>query len=282
VSHRSRPPAEPARDTAAIRVYRRPHGELADDRPRQAPAQPRAAADREFDRCDRLRRRRHRGRRSTLRTCLHRAPLFIGVVFVLSALLLLVVFRSLLIPIQAVLMNLLSFGAALGVVQAIFERGWLAARSASRRANRRVRAGDRVRDRLRLSMDTRSSSSSRIHEEWQREHDASASRSRRCRRTGRVITAAATVMIAVFHFLCRRRPAALQLFGFFDGDCGVLGRIRHPEHSPTGGARANRRPQTWRFPNGLGRYLPHLAIELPARAGASIPAEPPNRSLHRN
>jgi len=53
-------------------------------------------------------------------------PLFIGVVFVLSALLLLVVFRSLLIPIQAVLMNLLSFGAALGVVQAIFERGWLA------------------------------------------------------------------------------------------------------------------------------------------------------------
>jgi len=53
-------------------------------------------------------------------------PLFIGMVVLLSALLLLVVFRSLLIPLQAAFMNLLSIAAALGVVQAIFERGWLA------------------------------------------------------------------------------------------------------------------------------------------------------------
>ena len=52
-------------------------------------------------------------------------PLFIGVVVLLSALLLLIVFRSLLIPLQAAAMNLLSIAAALGVVQAIFERGWL-------------------------------------------------------------------------------------------------------------------------------------------------------------
>src|SRR5205823_12070533 len=52
-------------------------------------------------------------------------PLFIGLVVLLSALLLLVVFRSLLIPVQAALMNLLSIAAALGVVQAIFERDWL-------------------------------------------------------------------------------------------------------------------------------------------------------------
>src|SRR6266540_3374342 len=55
-------------------------------------------------------------------------PLFIGMVVLLSALLLLIVFRSLLIPLQAAVMNLLSIAAALGVVQAIFERGWLGGR----------------------------------------------------------------------------------------------------------------------------------------------------------
>ena len=55
----------------------------------------------------------------------HKLPLFVGIVIALSALLLFVVFRSALIPLQAAAMNLLSIGAALGVVQAIFERGWL-------------------------------------------------------------------------------------------------------------------------------------------------------------
>jgi putative drug exporter of the RND superfamily len=54
-------------------------------------------------------------------------PLFVGVVVLLSALLLLLVFRSLVIPIQAALMNLLSIGASLGVVVAIFQwAGWAA------------------------------------------------------------------------------------------------------------------------------------------------------------
>ena len=52
-------------------------------------------------------------------------PLFIGIVVLLSALLLLVVFRSLVIPLQAAVMNLLSIGASLGVVVAIFQWGWL-------------------------------------------------------------------------------------------------------------------------------------------------------------
>ena len=50
--------------------------------------------------------------------------LFIAVVVLLSALLLLVVFRSLLIPLQAAVMNLLSIGAALGVIVAAFQFGW--------------------------------------------------------------------------------------------------------------------------------------------------------------
>src|SRR5205085_7728132 len=52
-------------------------------------------------------------------------PLFIAVVIALSALLLLIVFRSLVIPLQAAAMNLLSIGASLGIVQLVFQRGWL-------------------------------------------------------------------------------------------------------------------------------------------------------------
>ena len=55
----------------------------------------------------------------------NKLPLFIGVVVLLSALLLMIVFRSLVIPLQAAVMNLLTIGAALGVVVAIFQWGWL-------------------------------------------------------------------------------------------------------------------------------------------------------------
>jgi RND superfamily putative drug exporter len=51
--------------------------------------------------------------------------LFIGVVVLLSALLLMVVFRSLLIPLQAALMNLLSIGASMVIVVAVFQWSWL-------------------------------------------------------------------------------------------------------------------------------------------------------------
>src|SRR4029077_13974372 len=52
-------------------------------------------------------------------------PLFIGVVVLLSALLLMAVFRSILVPLKAMLMNLLSIGAAFGIVVAVFQWGWL-------------------------------------------------------------------------------------------------------------------------------------------------------------
>ena len=52
-------------------------------------------------------------------------PLFIGIVVLLSALLLFVIFRSLVIPVQAALMNLLSIGGALGATVAVFQWGWL-------------------------------------------------------------------------------------------------------------------------------------------------------------
>ena len=53
-----------------------------------------------------------------------RLPLFVGAVVGLSFLLLMVVFRSVLVPLKAALMNLLSIGAAYGVVVAVFQWGW--------------------------------------------------------------------------------------------------------------------------------------------------------------
>ena len=77
-------------------------------------------------------------------------PLFIGIVVALSALLLMIVFRSLLIPLQGAAMNLLSIGASLGVTQAIFQRG-LARRPDrhSTRTDRRVHPRIPIRDRIR-------------------------------------------------------------------------------------------------------------------------------------
>ncbi|HEU5449479.1 MAG TPA: MMPL family transporter, partial [Acidimicrobiia bacterium] len=53
-----------------------------------------------------------------------RLPIFIGAVLLLSFLLLLMVFRSVVVPLKAVVMNLLSIGAAYGVVVAVFQWGW--------------------------------------------------------------------------------------------------------------------------------------------------------------
>ena len=53
-----------------------------------------------------------------------RLPLFIAVVIILSFLLLMTVFRSILVPLKAAIMNLLSIGAAYGVIVMIFQCGW--------------------------------------------------------------------------------------------------------------------------------------------------------------
>src|SRR5690606_22685144 len=53
-----------------------------------------------------------------------RLPILIGAVLILSFVLLLVVFRSLLVPLKAVILNLLSIGAAYGSLVAIFQWGW--------------------------------------------------------------------------------------------------------------------------------------------------------------
>jgi RND superfamily putative drug exporter len=188
-------------------------------------------------------------------------PLFIGMVVLLSALLLLIVFRSLLIPLQAALMNLLSIAAALGVVQAIFERGWLASligvQPGPIDAFIPVMVFAIV---FGLSMDYEVFLVSRIHEEWQHRGDASTAVREGLANTGRVITAAAAVMVAVFASFAAGDDRILKLFGIAMAtavflDAIVIRSILMPAVLELFGR------WTWAFPSWADRRLPRLAIE---------------------
>jgi putative drug exporter of the RND superfamily len=90
-------------------------------------------------------------------------PYFIAIVVGLAALLLMAVFRSLVIPVQAAVMNLLSIGAALGVTVALFQYGWLGIEPGPIDAWIPVILFAVV---FGLSMDYEVFLVSRIHEEW--------------------------------------------------------------------------------------------------------------------
>ena len=203
-------------------------------------------------------------------------PLFIGVVIALSALLLLVVFRSLVIPIQAAAMNLLSIGASLGVVQLVFQRGWLGGvfgvQPGPIEAFIPVLAFAIV---FGLSMDYEVFLVSRVHEEWQARGDSSAAVREGLARTGRVITAAAAVMVAVFGAFAISGSRVLEMFGLGMAsavflDAIVIRMVLLPAVLELLGRR------TWAFPRWLDRRLPQLAIEaqrdrMPARLGEPAP-----------
>jgi RND superfamily putative drug exporter len=198
-------------------------------------------------------------------------PLFIGIVVLLSALLLLVVFRSLVIPVQAAVMNLLSIAASLGVVVAIFQWGWLGSffnvKGGPIEAFIPVMLFAIV---FGLSMDYEVFLVSRIHEEWGRSNDASCAVNRGLASTGRVITAAAAIMICVFASFALGDERVLKLFGLSLAtavflDAFVVRSLLLPSVLELLGRR------TWVFPAWLERHLPKLAIDRsPAATGGQI------------
>jgi putative drug exporter of the RND superfamily len=188
-------------------------------------------------------------------------PLFIGIVVALSALLLLIVFRSLVIPLQAAFMNVLSIGAALGVTVAVFQWGWLGSLLG-------IEAGpiDAFIPVLMfaivfgLSMDYEVFLVSRINEEWERRRDASRAVVSAVSTTGRVITAAAAIMVAVFSSFALGDERVLKMFGISFAtavflDAFVVRSLLLPAVFELLG-RA-----TWWLPEWLERRLPHLAID---------------------
>jgi putative drug exporter of the RND superfamily len=195
-------------------------------------------------------------------------PLFIAAVVGLAALLLLVVFRSVVIPLQAAVMNLLSIGAALGVTVAVFQYGWLDGLIG-------VDPGP-IESWLPvmlfaivfgLSMDYEVFLISRIHEEWTRRRDPSAAMVEGVATTGRVITAAATIMVCVFlaFVLLPERPVkmfGLSLASAVFLDAFVIRSLLLPAILELLGR------WTWWFPERLGRRLPRLATEAGPRPAA--------------
>jgi putative drug exporter of the RND superfamily len=128
-----------------------------------------------------------------------RLPLFIAVVIGLSALLLLVVFRSLLIPVKAALFNLLSVGAALGVITLIFQHGVLGGALGTEPGP--IEAFIPVMIfaiAFGLSMDYEVFLLARMHEAWEATRDPQAAIREGMATTGRVVTAAAAIMVVVF------------------------------------------------------------------------------------
>jgi len=197
-------------------------------------------------------------------------PLFIGIVVALSALLLLIVFRSLVIPIQAAVMNLLSIGASLGVVVAVFQWGWLG--SVLNIEGGPIEAFIPVllfAIVFGLSMDYEVFLVSRIHEEWIGRRDASAAVVEGVSSTGRVITAAAAIMVCVFMSFVLGEERVLKLFGLSLAsavflDAFIVRSLLLPSVLELVG-RA-----TWTLPNWLERRLPHLALDPPS--AVSVPA----------
>jgi RND superfamily putative drug exporter len=188
-------------------------------------------------------------------------PLFVGVVVLLSALLLFVVFRSLVIPLQAAVMNLLSIGGSLGVVVAIFQWGWLGSifgvKGAPIQAFIPVLLFAIV---FGLSMDYEVFLVSRIHEEWTRSGDPRQAVRHGLASTGRVVTAAATIMICVFISFAVGDERVLKLFGLSLAsavflDAFVVRSLLLPSVLQLLGRR------TWTLPAWMDKRLPHIAID---------------------
>jgi RND superfamily putative drug exporter len=189
-------------------------------------------------------------------------PLFIGVVVLLSALLLMAVFRSILVPLKAMLMNLLSIGAAFGLVVAVFQWGWGASvigidKTGPIESFLPVFLFAIV---FGLSMDYEVFLMSRIHEEWEKHREASPAVTRGLALTGRVITAAAAIMVMVFASFMIGDDRVIKLFGLGLSaavliDAVVIRSVLVPSIMQLFSARA------WWIPAWLDRILPRLHVE---------------------
>ena len=128
-----------------------------------------------------------------------RLPLLIGVVVALSFVLLLLVFRSILVPVKAAVLNALSICAAYGAVVAVFQWGWGAGLIGVDHTVRIVSFVPMVMFAILfgLSMDYEVFLLSRIREEWLRTGDNRESVVQGLARTGRIITSAALILLVV-------------------------------------------------------------------------------------
>ena len=190
-----------------------------------------------------------------------RIVIFFAAVLTLSFLLLMVVFRSVLVPIKAVIMNLLSIGAAYGIAVAVFQWGWFGSLLGIEGAPIEpfipmmmfaIVFG--------LSMDYEVFLLSRVKEEFDRTGDAVGSVADGLASTARVITAAAAIMIVVFGSFALEDDRLGKLFGLGLAtaillDATVVRMILVPATMKLLGER------NWWLPGWLDRVMPVINIE---------------------
>jgi putative drug exporter of the RND superfamily len=191
-----------------------------------------------------------------------RLPLFIGAVIGLSFLLLMMVFRSILVPLKAAIMNLLSIAAAYGVIVAIFQWGWLKGIVGLDQTVPIVSFVPMMMFAILfgLSMDYEVFLLSRIREEYYESKDNLRSVVDGLGATARVITSAALIMISVFLSFVGDPDPTVKMFGvglavavFIDAT--IVRLVLVPATMELLGA-AN-----WWLPSWLGKVLPKIQIE---------------------
>ena len=192
-----------------------------------------------------------------------RLPVLIAVVIGLSFILLVIVFRSILVPVKAAIMNLLSIGAAYGVLVAIFQWGW---------GNELLGAPTTAPIEawapmmlfailFGLSMDYEIFLLSRIREEYLRTGNNATAVANGLANTARVITAAAAIMVALFlSFVFGFEERAIKLFGMglavaIFVDATLVRMVLVPATMELLG------DANWWLPRWLKRILPNVQIE---------------------
>ncbi|HYO39708.1 MAG TPA: MMPL family transporter [Nocardioidaceae bacterium] len=191
-----------------------------------------------------------------------RMPWFIGAVIALSFIALMLLFRSVLIPLKAALLNLLSVGASYGVVVAVFQWGWAA---------ELLGIHDRVPIMalapmlmfailFGLSMDYEVFLISRVREQYLVHGDARRAVVEGVGSTARVITSAALIMFSVFGAFVLGSDVTTKLFGVGLAlavllDVTVVRMVLLPAVMSLLGERA------WALPGWLDRSLPAIDIE---------------------
>ncbi len=192
----------------------------------------------------------------------HQLPVVIGVVLVLSFLLLLVAFRAPLVALKAVVMNVLSIGAAFGVVTYVFGHDWSARLLG-------LDAGAPVVSFVPLmmfailfglSMDYEVFLMTHVRERWRVTNDAHEAVIDGLAGTARVITSAALIMVAVFcAFLLNGSPTIKQFGLGMAAAVAVDATLIRCVVVPA--VLALLGPAAWSMPRWLERILPPLSIE---------------------
>ncbi|TPQ18063.1 MMPL family transporter [Streptomyces sporangiiformans] len=192
----------------------------------------------------------------------HTLPAFITAILAASFLLLMVMFRSVALPLKAVVVNLLSIGGAYGVVVAVFQWGWLGAlfnlEGTFQIASPMPTIFFAVL--FALSMDYEVFLLSRVREEYDATGDPSESVARGMAATGRVITSAALIMTVVFLSFVANPSPLVKMMGLGLATAIVLdATIVRMVLVPATMALLGR--ATWWLPRWLDRRLPRIGVE---------------------